>query len=142
MKLSQLLPEASVTPAALAAQLEDDPSTLEALVSAALRSRPAWAELLLFVDQLLLADQALDRLGWDRARLIEPVASFVRPEAERLLEEVREAVTAHDRRAEIGDRLAEISDPRPGVGLTRDGLPDLVWCPIPAGRVTLDLKQA
>lgn len=35
-------------------------------------------------------------------------------------------------RAEVGRNLAYLDDPRPGVGL-RDGLPDIVWCEVPAG---------
>lgn len=36
-------------------------------------------------------------------------------------------------RAEAGHQLAVYGDPRPGVGLRPDGLPDLVWCDVPAG---------
>ena len=45
------------------------------------------------------------------------------------------AETRHYRRAEIGDRLDRIGDPRPGVGLLPDGLPDIVWCEVPGGTV-------
>ena len=50
---------------------------------------------------------------------------FIRPEAERLLEEIANPATSHQRRAIIGDRLAEIGDPRPGVGLDSNGVPAL-----------------
>ena len=40
-------------------------------------------------------------------------------------------------RAEAGRRLAEIGDPRPGVGLRPDGLPDILWCEVPGGKVKL-----
>ena len=36
-------------------------------------------------------------------------------------------------RALAGRALALAGDPRPGVGLGPDGLPDIVWCPVPAG---------
>ncbi len=36
-------------------------------------------------------------------------------------------------RAEAGRRLAGIGDPRPGVGLRPDGIPDIDWVEIPAG---------
>ena len=36
-------------------------------------------------------------------------------------------------RARAGDTLARLGDPRPGVGLTAEGLPDIVWCVVPAG---------
>ena len=46
--------------------------------------------------------------------------------------------TPHEQRAIIGVRLALLGDPRPGVGLRADGLPDLVWCEVPGGEVTLE----
>ncbi len=33
----------------------------------------------------------------------------------------------------IGVHLAKVGDPRKGVGLRSDGLPDMVWCDVPAG---------
>lgn len=88
-------------------------------------------------ERLVLAQRALDELGIDRAALDEPVGSFLRPEAERLLEELERPKTSHYRRAEIGDRLDRIGDPRPGVGLRTDRVPDIVWCEVPGGNVTL-----
>ena len=46
--------------------------------------------------------------------------------------------TTHQQRVKIGDRLAEIGDPRPGVSLRVDGLPDIVWCKVPCGKITLE----
>jgi formylglycine-generating enzyme required for sulfatase activity len=66
------------------------------------------------------------------------VQAFIRSEAERLLEELDKPTTSHQRRASIGDRLADISDPRPGVGLNSDGLPEFVWLPVPGGEMTLE----
>jgi hypothetical protein len=82
--------------------------------------------------------EALARLGKDRADLADPARSFLRPEAERLLAEVADPATTHDRRAWIGDRLASIGDPRHGVGVLPDGAPDIDWCEIPAGKVELE----
>lgn len=42
-----------------------------------------------------------------------------------------------EERAEAGRKLAEIGDPRPGVGLRPDGLPDIVWCEVPTGEFTM-----
>ena len=40
-------------------------------------------------------------------------------------------------RPSIGQKLAELGDPRPGVGL-HDGLPDLAWVDVPPGSITLE----
>jgi hypothetical protein len=58
-------------------------------------------------------------------------------EVQRLLDEVRLVKTKPKRRAEIGRRLAEIGDPRRGVGLI-NGVPDIVWRSIPGGEVTIE----
>jgi len=63
---------------------------------------------------------------------------FIRPETDRLLKELENPATTHYRRAEIGDRLAAIGDPRSGVGLRADGLPDMDWVEIPGGKVVLE----
>lgn len=41
--------------------------------------------------------------------------------------------TEPPRRAEIGDELANLKDPRRGVGLNSNGLPDIVWQKVPEG---------
>jgi formylglycine-generating enzyme required for sulfatase activity len=84
----------------------------------------------------VIAYDALTRLGRQWKSEAEPLQSFLRPEASRLWDEIANLETPHWRRAEIGDRLARIGDRRPGVGLTAKGLPDIVWCRIPAGTVT------
>ena len=38
-----------------------------------------------------------------------------------------------NRRVEVGDLIARLGDVRKGVGLDDNGLPDLLWCDIPAG---------
>jgi len=62
---------------------------------------------------------------------------FIRFEAERLIEEIADPATTHERRATIGDRLAEIGDPRPGVGVDARGLPEFVWLAVAAGDIDL-----
>ena len=56
------------------------------------------------------------------------------PEVQALLAEINDIGTASQRRLEIGDRLAELGDPRPGVGVNADELPDIAWVNIPAGK--------
>ena len=73
--------------------------------------------------------ESLQRLGqpldtWTE----EPERSFLRPEAERLRDEVAAPSTDHQRRNWIGARWAVIGDPRRGVGLDPEtGLPDILW---------------
>ena len=71
-------------------------------------------------------------------RLDEITQDFIRPEAERLLAELENVDTPHQRRSAIGERLAAIGDPRSGVGLRADGLPDIVWCAVPGGEIELE----
>jgi Sulfatase-modifying factor enzyme 1 len=59
----------------------------------------------------------------------------------RMLEELNDPDTSHERRALIGVRLALIGDPRPGVGLRADGMPDIVWCKVPGGEVVLEIEE-
>ena len=58
-----------------------------------------------------------------------------------LLNLLSDPKTTHRRRADIGDWLASVGDPRPGTGIRENGdgrsEPDLVWCPVPAGEVYL-----
>jgi hypothetical protein len=85
-----------------------------------------------FTDDGLHAWRALE------AALGEPLRSFLAPEPQRLLEELKTDATPHHRREEIGLRLNAMGDPRQGVGLDARGLPDFAWVDIPAGQVTLE----
>ena len=40
-------------------------------------------------------------------------------------------------RALAGNVLAQLGDPRQGIGLQENGLPDIVWCDVPAGTFTM-----
>jgi formylglycine-generating enzyme required for sulfatase activity len=87
-------------------------------------------------ERLQMVYAMLERLG--SPKLDPLVQEFIRPEFERLIEEINTPQTTHFRRAAIGDRLAVIGDTRPGVGLREDGLPDIVWCEIPDGEIMLE----
>jgi len=54
-----------------------------------------------------------------------------------LIHQLNSPRITHLRRGVIGDWLAQNGDTRPGVGLAPDGLPDIVWCAVPAGEVYL-----
>ncbi|MFN8531792.1 MAG: formylglycine-generating enzyme family protein [Anaerolineae bacterium] len=47
-----------------------------------------------------------------------------------LLKRLNDASCSHEERARIGDQLAAMGDPRPGVGLRADGIPDIAWCAV------------
>ncbi|MCP5018980.1 MAG: SUMF1/EgtB/PvdO family nonheme iron enzyme [Ketobacter sp.] len=55
-----------------------------------------------------------------------------------MLEELQNTATSHELRATIGVRLALIGDPRPEVGIRADGMPEIVWCEVPGGEVSLE----
>ncbi|MEL6524258.1 MAG: SUMF1/EgtB/PvdO family nonheme iron enzyme, partial [Chloroflexota bacterium] len=61
--------------------------------------------------------------------LSEAEEAFIEPEQERLYRELEDISTPHQRRYDIGERLARIGDTRPGVGV-KDGLPDMLWLPV------------
>jgi energy-coupling factor transporter ATP-binding protein EcfA2 len=87
-------------------------------------------------ERLKLIYDVLDRLN--HPPLDEITRTFIRPESEWLIEEIEDPTTPHIRRSAIGDRLAEIGDPRPGVGVRADGVPDIDWCKVPGGTVILE----
>jgi hypothetical protein len=86
-------------------------------------------------DSLLLWPQermdrvhaAIGRLG---TSLTAEQREFLRPETLRLLAELENATTTHDRRREISLRLAALGDPRPGVGLISPDCPHIEWCQV------------
>ncbi|PJF29540.1 MAG: hypothetical protein CUN52_07865 [Phototrophicales bacterium] len=64
---------------------------------------------------------------------------FIEPESARLLRELQNITTTHHRRVWIGDRLADIGDPRPGVGVLPNGVPDIAWCFVEkGGQITIE----
>ncbi len=99
--------------------------------------RPAilqWKHEVLEPARRLLAKSALlEDLEGDR-----DVAAFLTPEADSLRDELLHGDVGHERRETIGMRLSEIGDPRRGVGVTKDGVPDIRWCDIPAGEVEIE----
>jgi hypothetical protein len=89
-------------------------------------------------ERLTAVYEAFGQLDLEREKLEEPLRGFTHPEAERLLDELKDTAIDHYRRAEIGDRLDRIGDTRRGVGLREDGIPDIDWVPVLGGRVCLE----
>lgn len=111
------------------------------------------------ITQLAAYWQGHDRQAehrWPDERVVEVVAmrehlklkptdftplerDFLGPlDREPMLAALDDPATTHEQRAIIGVRLALLGDPRPGVGLRADGLPDIIWCAVPGGEVTLE----
>jgi formylglycine-generating enzyme required for sulfatase activity len=91
------------------------------------------------VDELWAAERpaevssAIDRFGKTSG---EPLDGFIHPSAW-LIERIKQETLSHAERLKIGLKLAEFGDPRPGVGLRPDGLPDIEWVDIEPGQVKL-----
>jgi len=58
-----------------------------------------------------------------------------------LIQQLNQKGLSHKQRAIIGWKLAQYGDPRPGVGLGEDGLPDIAWVEILGGRIPLVLVR-
>ncbi|MGC1952887.1 MAG: toll/interleukin-1 receptor domain-containing protein, partial [Gammaproteobacteria bacterium] len=87
------------------------------------------------------ASQALARLRQD-VRLSKTVEDFLGPvDPAAMLAELNQETTDHERRVLIGERLAVLGDPRPGLGLRDGGIPDIAWCDVPPGEITLELER-
>lgn len=48
---------------------------------------------------------------------------------------------SHQARASVGVRLSLLGDHRRGVGLGKDGLPDIDWRPVEGGEVTIEIRE-
>jgi formylglycine-generating enzyme required for sulfatase activity len=91
-------------------------------------------------ERMLEAGQALKALGPDLG-LDEIARRFLGPvDAAAMVGDLAKPATTHAERATIGVRLALLGDPRPGVGLDADGLPDILWREVPGGEVTLSIE--
>lgn len=109
------------------------------------RQKPVLLALLDLSHQTPLADADFRDAGIAAWRTLgnslEPILhSFLQPEPLRLLDELASDETQHHRREEIGLRLNQMGDPRRGVGLDSDGLPEIVWVDVPPGEVQLEGK--
>ncbi len=75
-------------------------------------------------------------------RLSEMEQDFIEPEQARLLREIADIRTGHQRRRWIGERLATIGDTRTGIGLDERGLPQIDWLPVaPGGEIEFEAQR-
>lgn len=77
---------------------------------------------------------ALQRFGKQASPVLD---RFLQPQ-EFLIRQLEKDSLSHEQRARIGETLAAFGDPRPGVGLWRDGLPYIEWVDIERGKFKLE----
>ncbi len=97
-------------------------------------------------ERLRVVAEAINRLGYDinsdvAAENREAFKKFIRPETDRLIEELQVIQLDHQRRAEIGDRFAQLGDKRKGVGVSANNLPGIVWCKVYPGEVNIKMED-
>ena len=80
-----------------------------------------------------LAGEVLVEMGVNRVRDSALGRDLAGRVSYRLADLVGEGRLSPVERAAAGDALARLGDPRSGVGLREDGLPDIVWYEVPAG---------
>ena len=95
--------------------------------------RPWSAEVIEDIRKRLAAKRLLEQLEGEG----KAVKRLLTPEVDWIQQELLLETTGHQRRRDIGQRLAEIGDPRPGVGV-KDGVPQILWRPIPPGTVEVE----
>ncbi len=93
-----------------------------------------------------LAGEVLCELGLARARATHQGQDLLRRVRLRLAALLESGHLASRERAEAGDVLARLDDPRPGVGVApgadgRPPLPDFVWVEVPAGAFVMGSRQ-
>jgi formylglycine-generating enzyme required for sulfatase activity len=92
-------------------------------------------------EQMVYFEDALQRLDMHRNLLPSLLQKYTEPEQNRLLAKINIVQTSHQERSRIGERLAEIGDPRKGIGLREDRLPDIEWLPVEGGEIEIELDK-
>jgi hypothetical protein len=89
-------------------------------------------------DRLKKLTGIIERFG--NKQVNDAVRLYAAPQ-DKLIERLHHNALSHTERVKIGQYLAAFGDPRPGVGLKEDGLPDIDWIKIPGGQVKLGFNQ-
>ena len=120
------------------------------------RERAAWHERIAADTHIWLTQHKNASYLWSHERVREAVAALrqVGPEVvlsadeseflgpidpDAMLAELNQQETTHKRRLLIGERLDVFGDPRPGVGVDKDGTPRIDWRWVPDGNVTISV---
>lgn len=90
-----------------------------------------------------------DMINRRKPELDTLVREFLEPKQERLIRELKDLQTTHQRRLQIGVHLASIGDIRPGLGVKVVNfgeqtltMPDVDWCPVvTAGEITIERHE-
>ncbi len=90
------------------------------------------------VDRLKRLQEVVCRLNGPA--IADRVRCFAQPQ-EALVDLLNSSSLSHQDRLNIGLYLTELGDSRPGVGLRKDGLPDIVWCKVRKGEIVLEEKM-
>lgn len=88
-----------------------------------------------------LAGDVLVEMGAGRAQDTELGRELLARVRDRLAELLTFGRLGAVERARAGDTLGRLGDPRPGVALRPDGLPDIAWCEVPAGEFIMGNTQ-
>lgn len=86
-------------------------------------------------DRLRQLREILQRLS---DRTVAPIVARYASPHDKLIKRLAEDSLSHQERLTISSYLAALGDPRRGVGLTADGLPDIDWVDIPGGEVAFE----
>jgi formylglycine-generating enzyme required for sulfatase activity len=88
-------------------------------------------------DRLKRLREILQRFG---GHSIDPtVRQYASPQL-KLIGRLSDGSTSHQERQTIGSYLAALGEPRPGVGLSGQGIPDIEWADIPGGRMQVEVE--
>ncbi|MCP4396753.1 MAG: SUMF1/EgtB/PvdO family nonheme iron enzyme, partial [bacterium] len=101
-------------------------------------THPQYAWGALWGGQILLENHVeIAQLGDSNTRKLRRIADWlvaiVSEQAPMILPQNEAAPFPIDERSFAGNMLARLGDPRPGVGLREDGLPEIEWCEAPEG---------
>jgi formylglycine-generating enzyme required for sulfatase activity len=88
-----------------------------------------------------LAGEALLETGLKEVHARERHVQVLARVQTRLVDLLQQNALPPSERVGAGDTLASLGDPRPGVGLRPDGIPDMVWCEVPAGSFLMGTEE-
>ena len=97
-----------------------------------------WSELDTAVERLHFSFKEFSRIERDFGFKSDPKFMLRELNPKEMLAELAGPTTHHERRLEIGKRLAELGDSRFGIGVDNNGIPDIDWVGIPRGHIFLE----